>query len=248
MTERATFFFRRWDLSAEGFLGATLSTCIAVRDARGVPAVLKLPQSPEAGRVERRALESWNGRGVPRILAADDAAGVLLLERILPGEHPATPAERSPERLGAALARLCAGRIPGCEAFPELAERIRQRVEVRVDHLSAAGDPAAAVLLDEAAGAADGLCASACETALIHGDFQEKNLVLRADGELVVIDPLACRGERAFDAALAALTSRSGLSRDLFIERISARAGCAAERVRAWAAVLPAIIGAEHVT
>jgi streptomycin 6-kinase len=129
-----------------------------------------------------------------------------------------------------------------------LAQRVRERVGWRVDHIAPAGDPAAADALEEAANAADALCASAGEILLIHGDFQEKNVVLRADGAPVVIDPLPCLGERAFDAALAALTSRSGLSRDRFIARICAQVGCDAARVDAWASVLLAIIGAEHVT
>jgi streptomycin 6-kinase len=247
MADPAARYCRLWKLTPEGILGAGLSSCLAVRDARGAPAILKLPQHPEWGRQERRALGLWSGHGVPKILAADDLTGVLLIERILPGSPPSTAADRSPERLGAALARLATDRPPD-NGFPTLAERIRERVKWRVDYVSSRELRPALGDLDAAAIGADRLCASAGETILIHGDFQEKNCILGADGEMVVIDPLPCLGERAFDVALAALTSRSGLPRPDFVERMSARVACDAGRVFAWAALLPAIIGAEHVT
>jgi streptomycin 6-kinase len=227
-------------------LGRHLAHCLAVRDHRGRPAVLKLPLRPEQGRREGRALWLWAGHGVPSIFQADLHNGVLLMERVLPGRPPKTRAECTPERLSTALARLYARRAPCPADFPSMADRIRELVRWRTDYLTWKGQPPETRSWRRALLAADRLCASASEQILLHGDFQRKNIVVDGAGELVVIDPLPCIGERAFDVALTALTSRSGMPISAFVERMNRTIKCDPQRVLKWVPVLSATIGPEH--
>jgi hypothetical protein len=71
----------------------------------------------------------------------------------------------------------------------------------------ASGSPRA---LDRGEGRAVRLAESAGRRTPVHGDAQNKNLLVDGRGQLVAIDPEAAAGDPHFDAALWALTHRPG--------------------------------------
>lgn len=76
---------RRWDLTlGEPFLLSYNYVCAATR-ADGTPAVLKIGVPNRELTSEIAALRLYNGEGACRLYESDPEAGMLLLERLLPG-------------------------------------------------------------------------------------------------------------------------------------------------------------------
>jgi streptomycin 6-kinase len=181
----------RWRLAVgEELRGGLLSRVFAVQRVTGERAVLKLCGPWDRAEDEISCLARWNGEASPRLLASDRHAGALLLERIDPGGS-ATGACATD--VAAVLQRVHT--TPYATLRP-LGEVARRRVEralaqgrttpskaewalARIDELE--HDPPAPVLL--------------------HGDFDERNLLVCEHRGLAAIDPLPCAGDPAYDAA-----------------------------------------------
>lgn len=73
------------ELAGEPFPGGTASIVAPVRDPHGRAFVLKVQWPHPECRHEADALESWAGHGAVRLVARDDPAGALLMQRCVPG-------------------------------------------------------------------------------------------------------------------------------------------------------------------
>lgn len=81
----AESFLTRWDLTVDGpLMHGVCALVVPVRRATGEPAVLKVTWPHEEARHEALALSLWDGDGAVRLLAHDDDAWALLLERLDP--------------------------------------------------------------------------------------------------------------------------------------------------------------------
>jgi streptomycin 6-kinase len=205
----------RWGLSlGEAFPAGNSSVAIRCTRSDGPPAVLKLsPDLPVvAEQVQTLRLFAAGGR-VPAVLAADVAAGAVLLELIEPGttadELRPPPSAREWASLLAALHTVPVP--PGyphdlraqCQGF---FDRIGRRVaEPEIGRWVTAADVARGAIRCEA------LLATESTRVLLHGDLHLANVldggVLDGgvlDGgalrRLVAIDPRACVGDPCFDA------------------------------------------------
>ncbi|HJU47691.1 MAG TPA: aminoglycoside phosphotransferase family protein [Gaiellaceae bacterium] len=210
----------------EELRGGLLSRVFAVQRVTGERAVLKLCGPWDRAEDEISCLARWNGEASPRLLASDRHAGALLLERIDPGGS-ATGACATD--VAAVLQRLHT--TPYATLRP-LGEVARRRVEralaqgrttpskaewalARIDELE--HDPPAPVLL--------------------HGDFDERNLLACARRGLAAIDPLPCFGDAAYDAgSWAQANGRPG--RRARTTAIADAMGLPVARVRGWCAVV----------
>jgi streptomycin 6-kinase len=208
-------FAGRWGLSlGEAFPAGNSSVAIRCTRSDGPPAVLKLsPDLPVvAEQVQTLRLFAAGGR-VPAVLAADVAAGAVLLELIEPGttadELRPPPSAREWASLLAALHTVPVP--PGyphdlraqCQGF---FDRIGRRVaEPEIGRWVTAADVARGAIRCEA------LLATESTRVLLHGDLHLANVldggVLDGgvlDGgalrRLVAIDPRACVGDPCFDA------------------------------------------------
>jgi len=227
-----------WDLVPIEILSDELSTCLAVKRRDGSPAVLKIQRYPNLGFPEIRSLMHWQGRGVPGVLEADLADGVVLLERILPGHPMDASCTRSPERLASLLAGLYSKPFLGKSTIPPLSDNFRTRLSWHRRKVRKAGHPEQARGLGELIRQALELCQSATEQVLLHGDFLEKNVLQGPNGSLVALDPLACYGDRSFDTALISQNNRAGISVSEHVERMCGIVGCDVHRALAWTEVL----------
>jgi streptomycin 6-kinase len=205
--------------------GGLLSLVHAVTLATGEPAVLKLSGPWARARDEATALLRWDGGPTPALLAFDEAASALLLERVLPGE-PA--AETEPDAVAALLRRLhvpAGGEAPALETVVE--ERLRTAArEGRANAKRLAWAHAATARLAESAPA----------PVLLHGDFDERNLLRCARRGLCAVDPLPALGDPAYDAATW-VHANGARGRRARLDGIVAATGLDRERVRDWAAV-----------
>lgn len=216
----------RWKLELSPELPGGLLSCVRSASlADGSPAILKIGAPWPRTRHEILALRAWGGKGAPELLDADEELGALLLERITPGRHPADAAAGTVARLLSAL------HVPPFAGLMTLGDLVRRRIERattegRASEAKSAWALAKIVELEQSPPAA----------VLLHGDFDERNLLVCDRRGLCAIDPLPCAGDPAYDAAYWVHGNRRPGRRarlDALVEL-----GFDRTRVRDWAAVI----------
>jgi streptomycin 6-kinase len=212
---RAAWCAEAWRLRIEGFLpGGSLSCVLACRRADGSRAVLKLlaPWAIEAIASEALALSAWKGCGVVELLERTPDGKALLLARVSPGRSfvPSGDDGDDCERVARTLRALTLA--PAFAGLPALSAA----VHVRFERARVAARPHGAWVDADALNVAERraveLAQSAARRTAVHGDAQNKNLLVDGAGRsLVAIDPEPCIGDPHFDPALWALTHRPGV-------------------------------------
>ncbi|MGL6278382.1 MAG: aminoglycoside phosphotransferase family protein [Gaiella sp.] len=218
----------RWGLELGAELPGGALSCVLGATRDGAPVVLKLAGPWAHPADEALCLAAWAGEGAPLLLEADAERGALLLERVDPG---ALAVETTPTEVAALLRRL---QLDALDGLPELEDVVRQRLARAVAQGRLPADRAA-----RAAEALGALQRPGAASVLLHGDFDERNLLRSRGRGLVAIDPLPCVGDAAYDAAYwAHANGRPGRR-----ERQSAIAAALAlplERLRQWGVVVAA--------
>jgi streptomycin 6-kinase len=150
----------------------------------------------------------------------------MLLELIDPGEHPtAAPAE-------AVAALLDVLHVSTDDRLPTLEAVVRVRVDTAFEDGRASARKAA-----WAHARIDQLVRTAARQTLLHGDLDERNLLVCGQRGLCAIDPLPCVGDPAYDAGYWVHGNRRS-GRRARLDAIVAATGFDRERVRDWAAVV----------
>ena len=216
----------RWQLGLGPELPGGLLSCVrAATLADGTEAVLKVGAWPRT-RDEIAALRAWDGRGAPALLAADENVHALLLERIVPATHPSPG---SADDVARVLQAIHVAPEPG---LPPLVETVRKRIESALEDGRASGQKTrwARATVDE-------LERDAPPAVLLHGDFDERNLLVCERRGLCAIDPLPCVGDPAYDAAYWVHGNRRP-GRRARLDALVAATGLDRARVRDWAAIV----------
>ena len=181
----------RWQLELGAELrGGLLASVRAVLRADGSHAVMKLGGSSDHTANEIACLRRWAGGPAPRLLEADESCDALLLERIEPGTA-ATAADA-----GAVVALLRGVQLPGPTDLRPLSAAVGHRLD-RAERDGRASE----ARLAWARAALERLDRDAPAPVIVHGDFDERNLLVCARRGLCAIDPLPCSGDGAYDAA-----------------------------------------------
>lgn len=234
----------RWGLSelAPVAAGGT-SRVVACRTAGGARAFLKL--TPERGLAvdEAVALRAWQDGGrAPRVLAADEPAGALLLEAIEPGTPLAeVPHAATVEAVAGLMAAL---HVRAPAGLPPLRDRVDFVFEITRRRADGTLLPEDAIERSHAAARA--LAGDHPGPAvLVHGDLHLSNVLVGPPGrELVAIDPRACVGDPAFDL-VDWITDCA--APDRWAERshaLAAATGAAQPRLWRWLRALALVIAA----
>ncbi len=216
----------RWrlELGPELPCGPLSYACEVVR-ADGSEAVLEVGASPRTGDVIT-ALAAWSGRGAPSLLAADRELRALLLERIRPGSRPAAA------DAGAVAGLLRRLHVEPPEGLPALGQIVRERLDAAVRE-GRASPPKAAW----ARAKVEELERSAPAPVLLHGDLDERALLVCDRRGVCAVDPLPCAGDPAYDAGSWVHGNRRP-GRRARLDAIVAATRLPRERVRDWAAVV----------
>lgn len=194
-------FAARWGLRVEPpFEGLSYNYVTPAVRADGSPAVLKLGVPRDELGTEIDALRHYGGRGCCRLLEADEEAGALLLERLLPGQTLGALAADDDEaatRIAAdVMARLWAPPPPG-HRYPNVADWASGLLELR-PHFGGGTGPFPAALVDRALGLFAELLPSQEAPVVLHGDLHHFN-ILAAGGGWLAIDPKGVVGEPAYE-------------------------------------------------
>lgn len=216
----------RWRLEmGEPLRGGLLSCVFAARRATGERVVLKLCGPWDRPAAEAACLERWGGDVAPELLAADPGCRALLLERIEPG-LPAVGAGAAD--VASVLRRLQVDPLAGLRPLGDVARRrVERALEQRRTTAYKAGWALARIVQLEADPPAP---------VLLHGDFDDRNLLICRRRGLAAIDPLPCAGDPSYDAGhWAHANGRPG--RRARTTDIAEALGLPVARVRGWCAV-----------
>jgi streptomycin 6-kinase len=205
----------------------------------GDAAVLKVtPAEDDEADEEADALALWDGDGAVRLLRHDRARRALLLERAAPG----TDLAELPEDEAIAVAVSVGRRLwrPAGAPFRWIGDRVPRWLS-NAERDGSQGSELVPLARELYAGLEPG-----GET-LLHGDFHHHN-VLASDRGHLAIDPKPMLGEPEFDVATFLWNPLPYRMRRNVTERrlaAFAAAGLREERMRAWAVIRAAYLGAD---
>lgn len=201
---RVAGYLERWELRPERVFtpGGQISMIVLVRRADGTPAVLKAGMVTPETLHESAALAHWDGRGAVRLLDADPAEGVLLLER-LQGEVSlrSLPEPRAMLEAAAILRRLWVAPPVDGHPFVPVAERTASLVTTLRERREQPWAAEVRHLVDEALEARERALAEPVEPVLLHGDYHHGNVLAGDRTPWLAIDPKPLVGDPAYDLA-----------------------------------------------
>jgi streptomycin 6-kinase len=191
----------RYDLT----LGApfTLSynyVCAATR-GDGTPVVLKLSPPYTEFYTEVAALRHYGVAGCVELLDADPDAGIVILERLFPGETLRELTLRDDDQATHIAAEVMLNLwrpLPADHPFPTVARWSLGLQRLRNDHNGTTG-PLPARLVERAEAVYRELLASAPPPVLLHGDLHHDNILSATRAPYLAIDPKGLAGEPAYE-------------------------------------------------
>lgn len=188
----------RWELSdLQPAPGLSYNFLLFARRL-GAEVVLKLGVPDRELTSEVRSLRHFDGRGAVRLLQSDSGRGMLLLERLRPGEQLASLADDERRTHIAAATMLAVRRpVPEESGLIRLADWFEGLARFRQEHDGATG-PLDRLLFENAQAAASELLAENHLSALIHGDLHHYN-ILSSGGGWLAIDPKGVIGPAAYE-------------------------------------------------
>lgn len=216
----------RWGLElGDELSGGLLASVRAVRRADATDAVLKLAGPWDRTADEIACLRLWRGGPAPALLEADEERSALLLERVTPGTRET---HANPESIASLLEEIHVPDELGLRALDVTATRRLDRAERdgRTSGQRLAWARRAVQRLQEDAPAA----------VIVHGDFDERNLLTCARRGVCAIDPLPCAGDGTYDAAYWVHANRRRGRRGRFDAMVAL--GFERDRLRDWCAVV----------
>jgi streptomycin 6-kinase len=185
----------RWRLSVDGEPAHGSNALVVPVVGDGGEFVLRLsPPGPDV--VDQiAALRFWDGRGTVRLVDADPAAGVMLLERLASTSLADVPVDEAMHVLGGMMRRLA---VPAPDHVPSTAAVVAGRAATMAAEWERLGRPFDEPILRRALAIGERLSRDAGPGA-VNGDLHSAQ-VLRAGREpWLVVDPVLMRGDRAFD-------------------------------------------------
>lgn len=191
---------RRWSLTLlPPFDNLSYNYVMPVVRADGREGVLKVGVPNPELLSEINALRHYDGRGSVRLLAADEAWGALLLERLRPGVMLVTVEEdEAATRIAADLMQQLWRPPPEEHAFRSVADWAAGLQRLR-DAFDGGAGPFPPRLVSLAEGLFPELLSSMEATVVLHGDLHHYNILAARRRPWLAIDPKGITGDRAYE-------------------------------------------------
>ena len=194
-------FTDRWSLTiGPAFTGGAVGFVAPAERRGGERLVLKVSFVDDETQHEPEALRHWHGDGAVRLVDAEPARGVLLLERLEPG----TPLGDHPDRaeaigIACALLRRLWRPVPDDHPFALVRDLASGLADELLGRFVRQDRPFDERLLRTAVDLCRDLAASSEAAVLANRDFHLWNVLAAQREAWLVIDPKPLVGERAFD-------------------------------------------------
>jgi len=191
----------RWDLRIGPAFGSLTYNYVCLAEtADGDAVVLKAGMPGRELATEAAALRWWNGEGAVRLLDADVAKGLLLLERLEPGAPLLGIAnDEEATRIAAGVMRRLRRAAPAEHQFPHVRDWLRG-----FERLRRAFDGGTGPFPTELVGMAEWtsaelLASQADDDMVLHGDLHHWNVLSAKRQPWLAVDPKGVVGEPAYE-------------------------------------------------
>lgn len=233
-------YAQRWGLQLGSPFSLSYNYVLPATRADDSAVVVKAGYPSVELRNEITALRLYNGDGMVQLLAADPDQGIMLLERLQPGDMLSTLADDEEATvIGATVMRKLWRPAPANHTFPTVAtwaeglQRHRTRFEGGVGPLPASLFAAAEANFRD-------LLATNEPAMLLHGDLHHYNILRAQRQSWLAIDPKGLVGDPAYEVGAFLynpnLTHRPNLDRFLQrrIDLLAEQLGFDRARIRGW--------------
>ncbi|MDE5411772.1 aminoglycoside phosphotransferase family protein [Alkalihalobacterium chitinilyticum] len=190
---------QKWSLRIEEPYSLSINYVAPAKKVNGQEVVVKLCLPGDDFLAELEALQLFQDRGIVQLLAFDQEQGILILEKILPGQELADVTDDEAACLIAAdLFKNLMTEVPKKTRIGTTKKREEKLREIVKSHPHGLG-PISRVRLKNALKVFTYLNATIERHWLLHGDFHPYNILLSNDGNWKVIDPKGLLGEAEYD-------------------------------------------------
>lgn len=191
---------QRWSIAiGEPFPGLTYNYATPAVRSDGTNAVFKAGVPVRELVTEMEALRLFDGHGAARLFESDATLGVMLLERLEPGQSLDSVRDDAVATSEAAHVMCSLWRpAPATHLFPTVADWGRGFERLRTEFGGGSG-PFPAALVDEAEELFVALTASSAPAMLLHGDLHHGNILSGEREPWLAIDPKGLVGEPAYE-------------------------------------------------
>ncbi len=193
-------FARFWNLILDDcYANANFNYVAPAKLEHGLEVVFKCGVPSRELIAEANALKYYNGVGAVRLLQFAEEAGVMLLEKITPGNLlEESPDENQATVWAVELIKKLNRPITETSAFPTLSDWF-QGLEKLTHHFEGHTGPFPPHLVNKAKEMSHELLNSQGEQVLLHGDLHYANILWSEQNGWQAIDPQGVIGEREFD-------------------------------------------------
>jgi streptomycin 6-kinase len=233
-------YAQQWALELGSPFSLSYNYVLPATRVDGSAVVVKAGYPSDELRCEMAALRLYNGDGMVQLLDADPAQGVMLLERLQPGDMLSTLADDEEATvIGAAVMRKLWRPAPANHPFPTVAKWVEglQRHRARFD---GGVGPLPKPLFEAAEANFRDLLAANEPAMLLHGDLHHYNILRAQRQPWLAIDPKGLVGDPAYDVGAFLynpdLAQRPNLDRLLQrrIDLLAEQLGFDRARIRDW--------------
>jgi streptomycin 6-kinase len=231
---------QRWSLTIGAPFSLSYNYVAPAERADGSAVVLKLGYPGRELLNEIDALRLYNGDGIVQLLDCNRDKGVLLLERLQPGEMLSTLADdEAATTIGAEVMRKLWRPAPIDHAFPTVADWAKG-LEHHRERFAGGVGPLPKRLFEEAEALFQELLAANESPMLLHGDLHHFNILRAQRQPWLAIDPKGLVGDPAYEVGAFLynpdLSNRSNLNQLLQrrVAQLAEQLNFDWARVRGW--------------
>jgi streptomycin 6-kinase len=216
-----------WQIELDQVIPETYITLVLLGHSAILgPVVIKSSPLADEFRAEATALKLTASENVARLYDVDLERSVMVIERIVPGTQlrEVAMSDDDATRLAAETVATMWREVPD----PAGLHPLRQWMRALFDW-SPRPDLVAQDLIEHAQDLGASLLAKSSRARLLHGDFQHHNLLQRASGDWVIIDPKGVFGDPGFEIAAWMYNPPGITNQDDYVDLVMRRVAICSE-------------------
>jgi streptomycin 6-kinase len=189
----------KWGFRVQTPFSLSFNFVAPVIFADGKEAVLKMGVPSKEIDTEIAALNLYRGNGVVRLIESDSERGILLLERLIPGNRlNSIKNDEEATLLAASVMRKIKVPAPRMSIFPSVAQWAKGLEKLRT-HFKGGTGPIPENMVEKAESLYDKLLPTAKNLHLLHGDLHHENIISAEREPWLAIDPKGLIGEPEYE-------------------------------------------------